>query len=592
MGVSDRKKRVICFDEFRVDLLAGEIHREGQNIPVSEKPFQVLALLLEHPGELVTREQLSHKLWPAGIHVNFDHNINITIARLRCALSDSAVNPKFIETVASRGYRFIGNIVEENKNPGRSPLEQFRTEESKNRLAVLPFENLIPGQHPMWLNDGITEEIIARLGHLFSRRLGIIARTSTLKYKGTTKSIAQIGRELKVSYVLEGNVQCMDDRMHITVHLVRVVDQTCLWTESYEHEMCDVLVAQNVLAERVVQALGDQLFADEKKNSIIRPTPNREATLLYLEGCHFAMKRTEGSLRKSVDCFERALQIDPNYAQAYSALAYSLSLLVVHGFGPSMEFSPRAIEAAVKGLEINGGLSECNTSLALIKFLYKWDWEGAEQLYRRAIQLNPSYALAHQLYSYYLSSMGRHEEALRESQWAYELDPLSLPIITAVGIAHYFGRKYGNAIEVFLHALDLEPTFGMALMWLGAAYSQNSMHDEAILVMERTRAHSPENTTIMSWLGKAYATAGKENDAQILLKKLETISQKRYVSAFDFALVYAGLGQMNLAFEWLEKAYEEMSPLLVISLKVDPRLDNLRADTRYESLSQRIWTGH
>lgn len=249
-----------------MDLQAAEIFREGQKISLPEKSFQVLALLLERSGEMVSREALRRKLWPTGTYVNFDHNLNNTIARLRSALSDPSENPQFIETVASRGYRFIGNI-EKMKNRGRaesSLAERSKAEEERIRLAVLPFENLCSEPPLSWLGDGFTEEVIVRLGHLFSQRLGIIARTSILKYKGTTKNIGQIGRELQVGYILEGTVQCIGDQLHISAQLIQVKDQTHLWAESYEYRCGDTLRIQNEVAEKIARTLGLLLLPAEQ----------------------------------------------------------------------------------------------------------------------------------------------------------------------------------------------------------------------------------------------------------------------------------------------------------------------------------------
>lgn len=591
MRVAGKMKRITHFDGFELDLQTGELYKEGQKIPLAEKPFQVLVLLLEQPGEMISREEVRRRLWPTGIHVDFDHNLNTTIGKLRRALSDSSENPNLIETVASRGYRFIGHIVANKENSEPSPSEQFKIQTGKIRLAVLPFETLCPEPQAIWLGDGLTEEIIARLGHLFPERLGVIARTTTRKYRGTTKDIGQIGRELKVEYILEGSARCLGDGIRITAQLGRVSDQTHFWAESYEYGMCDVVKVHNEVAERIAQSLGSKFFQGEKASCVRRGISSPEASLLYLKGCYHQAKRTEGDLRASVDFFKQAIQADPTCAQAYSALANSLSFLAGIGAGPPRDFFPQAMEAAQKAFDLNDGLSESNTSLASIKFLYEWNWEGAERLFRRAVDLNPSYWLAHYRYSYYLSSRERHEEALLESQRAYELDSMSLCAITAVGISHYLAREYDNAIEVFQDALDMESTFGPALMWLGAAYSQKSFHDEAILTLKKAKARHPEDIRTLAWLAKAHAAAGKRKEADKLLTELETISKQRYVSPFNFAFVHAGLGQTDLAFEWLEKAYEERSPSLTVFLRVDANFDNLRADQRYECLNHRIQTG-
>lgn len=319
-GIRGHRGRIVHFESFEANLQTAELYHQGQKIPLPEKSFKVLALLLEHSGEMVSRAEVRRRLWHGGTHVEFDHNLNVTIVRLRRALSDSAENPKFIETVARRGYRFIGHIVENGARPEASPSEK-----GKIRLAVLPFENLCPDPQSAWLGDGLTEEVITRLGHLFSHQLGVIARTSTLKYRGTTKTISQIGRELQVGCILGGGIRCVGDRMRITAQLIRVDDQTYLWAESYEYGICDVLAVQSEVSQKIAQALEIHLFQAEKRNRVQRGIQKQQALLLYLKGRYHQSRRSEDDLRQSVECFEGAIQEDGNYTQPYNELAKTSS---------------------------------------------------------------------------------------------------------------------------------------------------------------------------------------------------------------------------------------------------------------------------
>ena len=582
MGTSLQKGTVIRFGEFEAKLRFRELRKQGQRIAIQEKLFEVLAALLEKPDAIVSRKDLYTRLWPTASESDLDHNVNVCISKLRHVLGDLPENPRYIQTLSGRGYRFIGPVeVEQDWQPER--------QRSRLRLAVLPFENSDGTPEQSYFSEGLVGEIITCLGHLYTHQLGVIARSSILKYRGSAKSVAQIGHELKVDYILEGSVRMSQEHLHITVQLVQVRDQTCIWARSYDSALADPLTVQHEVAQCVAQSLGLKRLPERAAVSRKQTTQSPEAHLAYLKGCHSQSKATEEALKKSIECFEEAVQLDPAYALAYCGSAYSYSILGLLGLaGPPKECFLRAAEAARAAFKINDNLAEPHVSLALVKYLYEWEWARSERLLRRALELNPSHALAHRMLSYLLSSEQRHEEAIVEAKLACELDPVSLLSSACLGVGYYLARRYDEAIATMQDIPDIQPTFGPAMIWLGAACSAKSMHSEAICILERTKQHYGRHSLVLGWLGAAYAKAGRNAQASKVLDELAHLSAKRYVSAFDFALIYMGLEQTDLSFEYLEKAAQEHCPFFGALLQVDPRLDALRSDRRYIALADRL----
>ena len=583
MGTSIKKEAVIRFGEFEANLHRRELRKQGQRIAIHEKLFEVLAVLLEKPDAIVSREELRARLWPTASQDNLDHNLNVCVSKLRHVLADPAGNPLYIQTLSGRGYRLIApvEVVEDVWQPERHS--------GRLRLAVLYFETSDAASEQSYFSDGLVGEIINHLGHLYPLRLGVIARSSVLKYRGSTKSAAQIGHELKVNYILEGSVRMSQEQLHITVQLVQVRDQTCIWARSYDYTFADPLTIQDEVAQCVAQSLGLELLTEQAATSRKQTTQSPEAHLAYLKGCYYQLKGTEEGMRKSIECFEQAIQLDASYALAYCGLAYSYSILGLLAFaGPPRECFLPAAEAARTAYRINDNLADTHVSLALSKYLYEWDWAETGRLLRRALELNPSHALAHRLLSCLLSSKGRHEEAITEAKQACDLDPVSLFSNVCLGAGYYLARRYDEAITTLQDILELEPAFCLAAVWLGATYSSKSMHPEAILVLEKAREHYRRNALILAWLGAAYAKAGRKAQARKVLDELARLAAERYVSAFDFALVYTGLEQTDQTFNYLENSVEERSPYFGVLFQVDPRLDFLRSDPRYHALADRI----
>jgi len=574
-------REIVRFGEFVADLHFRQLLKRGRWINIQEKPFQILELLLENVGETVSRDALRGRLWPEIRHGDLDNRLEVCVARLRHILSDPANRPRFIKTVSKHGYCFVGHV----KKAQRVPRRQQR---SRIRLAVLPFET--PDTEYSYLSDGLAGEIINRLGHLWPHRLGVIAKSSVLKYKGSAKNLAQIGRELKSDYILEGNLLVSQEKKHITVQLIKVTDQTCIWADSYDYAIAEPLMIHDNIAERIAQSIGLTLTPEEAVACPTKDsTQSSEAHIAYLKGSHYQSKATEEDLTQSIVYFERAVQFDPDYALAYCGLAYSYSLLGRLEFsGSPRECFRLAADAAQKAYKINDRLANSHVVLAIVKYPYEWKKAESERLLRRALELNPSSALAHRLLSYLLSSELKHQEAIVEAKKACELDPLSLYSHNCLGVGYYLARRYDEAITTFQDILKIEPHFGLALLWLGATYSVKSMHVDAISILEQAKRHYRLNPKPLGWLGAAYGRAAMKAQAEELLDQLKELSAKRYVSAYDYALVYASLAQTDLCFEYLRKAFEDRDSNFEAFLQADPRFDILRSDPRYHELANSI----
>jgi TolB-like protein/Tfp pilus assembly protein PilF len=436
----------------------------------------------------------------------------------------------------------------------------------KIMLAVLPFDNLSADPEQEYFSDGMTEEMIAHLGRLQPDRLGVIARTSAMHYKGIDKRVDEIGRELGVDYILEGSVRRAAERVRITAQLIQVSDQTNLWAESYERELANVFAVQNDVAERAVRV-------------------NPEAREAYLKGRYYWNKRSEEGLKRGLMYFQQAIEIDPTYAPAYAAVADSYGVLANNGFLPPEKGYPKARVAALRALEIDDTLAEAHTSLASVISGYDWDWSGGEKEYKRALALNPGYATAHHWYALFLSWQGRHDEAIRETEQARRLDPLSPRINENVGEMFYLARRYDQAISALRKALDLFPDDMQAHIDLGKTYLQKGLYEQAVAEFNSiTDAHTPFR--LMS-LACAHAMAGRRDEAREALDELREQSRQRYTSPGDFAVVYAALGEREQAFLWLEKAFDERDSWMPY-LKVEPLFDPLRSDPRFQDLQRRV----
>jgi TolB-like protein len=569
----------VRFGVFEANIRTGELTKHGKRLRLQEQPFQLLTILLEKPGELVTREELRSRLWPQTT-VDFDHGVNKAIGKVRYALGDSAGNPRFIETVARRGYRFLADVAVVRDGQALTVLDgPIRS------LAVLPLENLSKDTSEDYFADGMTEELITQLGQI--RSLRVISRTSVMTYKSNRKSLTEIARELRVEAVVEGSVLRSSDQVRINAQLIAVPADRHMWAQSYAGDLRDTLALQS----RVASAIAEQIRAtlDPRERAVLAKSKlvNPEAYEAYLKGRYFWNKRTGDGLKKATAYFTRAIEIDPNYAEGYSGLAdsYALSGDWKYGVLPGAEAFAHAKAAAAKALALDDSLGEAHASLALALDLYDWDWKAAETEYERAIELKPGYAPAHQWYSWHLIMMGRNSEGISELRKAESLDPLSLIISADIADALCVARRYDEAVQQSKETLEMDANFAVGHFELGQAFVQKQLYDGAIAELQRAIQLSGHSGAFESNLAHVYGVLGRNKEAVKILKELEARHNKNPSVAADIALVYVGLGDRDRAMMWLNRAYEVR---FKASILLHPVFDPLRSDARFKDLLGRI----
>jgi TolB-like protein/DNA-binding winged helix-turn-helix (wHTH) protein/Tfp pilus assembly protein PilF len=604
----------VQFGVYEVDLRAGELRKHGLRVKLQTQPFGILSLLLERPGEIVSREELRQKLWPTDVFVDFDQGLNKAINKLRDALGDSAENPRFIETIPRRGYRFIAPVSAAGHAapPAAPPLpaslgwrnpytvaailvvgvgvalgglflwREWRRPPADS-LAIMPLSNGSTAASLDYLGDGITESIINNLSQLPNLR--VMARSTVFHYKGKEIDPRTVGRELGVHSVLSGRVTQVGDQLVISVELMNTSDGTQIWGEHYNRHLADLLAIQEDIAREVAANLQLKLSGELHQRLARRPTVNSDAYQLYLRGLFYFNKRTEDGFVKAADYFHQAIALDPNYGLAYTGLADCYGLQGYDTF-PPREYMPKAKAMADKALAIDSQMAEAHTSLAMIKALYEWDWRGAENEFRRAIELNPGYATAHHWYGVHLGAMGRFEESRRELQRALNLDPLSLIVNLNNAYPDHYTHQYDRALNTYRKTIEMDPNFAWAHEDLMLAYEQQGRFREAIeegVALLRLSGDSAAATAVQ----RAYAAGGYRVALNRWLDDLKDRGKSHYVSPMKFAQLYSRLGLRDQAMEWLEKAYDQRSgPLVYIA--VDPRYDGLRTDPRFQDLVRRM----
>jgi serine/threonine protein kinase/TolB-like protein/Tfp pilus assembly protein PilF len=452
-------------------------------------------------------------------------------------------------------------------------------------LAVLPLENLSGDPQQEYFADGMTEELIADLGQIEALR--VISRTSVMQYKGVKKPLPQIARELNVDAIIEGSVLRFGDRVRITAQLIQAATDRHLWAQSYDRDLRDVLALQSEVAQAITSEIKIKLTPQEQARLARARPVNPEAHEAYLKGRYYWNLRTEEGLKKGIEYFQQAVEKDPGYALAYAGLADSYAVMSGWNLMAPKEGYPRAKAAAFKALEMDETLAEAHVSLGDARYLYDWDWVGAEKEYKRAIELNPGYATAHQWYAEYLSHMGRHNEAIAELKRAQELDPLSLMINAIGGWIFVCARRYDEAIAQCRRTLELNAGFYPAHGNLGRVYEQEKLYDEAISEYQKAIALEAGNPFLAAELARVYAAAGRKTEALKIISNLRQLSKRRYVSPYKVAQIYVALRDFDQACAWLEKAYDERSYDLA-GAKVDPTIDPLRSDPRFQDLLRRM----
>jgi TolB-like protein/DNA-binding winged helix-turn-helix (wHTH) protein/Flp pilus assembly protein TadD len=638
-----RPSSVVRFGTYEVSLQSGEVRKAGLRIRVQQQPMKLLEILLERPGEVVTREELRSRVWTDESFGDFDQAVNIAIAKLRSALGDSAENPRFIETLPKRGYRFIADVSvvdtdarpkrgesaaggvpgpERKTQPGDKLLDAglldapkrplwpmrwvivalalalsfsilavwlFRSRggapASIRSIAVLPLDNLSGDASQNYFADGMTDELITDLAQISALR--VISRTSVMVYKGARKPLPQIARELNVDAVVEGTVLRSGDQVRITAQLIEASTDKHLWSQSYEGELRDTLALQNGVARAIADQIRINLTPQEQAALKSAKVVNPEAYESYLKGRYFWNKRTPDALKAALAYFNQAIEEDPKYAPAYSGLADTYALLGDWQYAvmTPKEAFPKAKAAAIKALELDSALGEAHNSLAFVLDGFDWDFDSAGKEFRRAIELSPGYATAHHWYAWHLSLLGRYDEAIAEMRKAQNLDPLSL-IINAdlaelLGLAH----SYDESIQQSRKTIEMDPTFALAHNQLAQAYLEKHMYDEAVAEMQKAVELSGSSPTCIANLARSYVASGKKSEAVKLLSDLKKRSNPSYSNASEIAMIYASLGDTDQAMNWLEKGYEErFNPGVLLR----PGFDPLRSDSRFQNLLRRI----
>ena len=557
------------FGPFRVDARERALRRNGELVPLTPKVFDILLVLVQNSGRVLTKNEMMNLVWPETAVE--ESNLGRNVSTLRKALGDGPDEHRYIETIPWRGYRFIAKVRQCSDE--RAAIDS---------LAVLPFLNENADSATNYLADGITDSLINKLSRLAN--LKVMSRNSVFRYKaGDAKAsfpdARTVGRELGVRAVLIGRLRQVDGIMIVSVELIDAADNTHLWGGQYNRELSDLLAMQDSISQQIAEVLRVRLTSADKLELTKRQTENSEAYHLYLKGRFYWNKLTMEGVRKGIELFEEALQKDPKYALAYTGLLDCYTYL---------NNPVEARKAAVKALELDPTVGEAHASLGFFTFLYDWDWLKTEVEFKRAIDLSPNYAQAHHWYSIYLAHMGRHEEAIQEAQLAQQLDPLSLLMNQTAGMVLCLARQYDRAMEELRKVIDMDANYAAAHGTLGLVYARKGMCEQAIdefaTVASLAGGHPAVATSVKALTAYTYAVCNRTDKARALVNE---ISAEPTASAYLLATIYASLGEHDRALDWLDRAYADRD-VQVVALKVDPALDPLRPTTRFQELVARI----
>jgi DNA-binding winged helix-turn-helix (wHTH) protein/tetratricopeptide (TPR) repeat protein len=570
---------VYKFGEFRVEVGKRQLLRGGAPVALTPKAFDTLLHLIQNRQRVVEKDELMQAIWPdTSVEEN---NLNQNISTLRRVLGETRGENRYIATTPGKGYRFTADV-----EGGGALSVPVQAAPERVTLAVLPFENLSSDPEREYLADGLTEETIATLGQIDPEYLGVIGRTSVMNYKKTTKTLGEIGSELGASYLVESTLRGEGGRFRVTSKLIRVKDQMQVWTASYDGEPASVLNFQRELSAAIAEQIRLRLSPERLNSLARRQTRNAEAYDLYLRGLHYWHQLTPPTTRRAVECFSHATQLDPEYALAWSGLADANSASPINGDAPPLVMWPLAREAAARSVAAEPNLAEAQTSLGFVKFWFDWDWLMAEAAYRKAIELDPNYPMAHRMLGITLAHMGRYAEARPEMARLRELDPLLAVNHALSAQVAFAGREYAAALQFARHAIVVDPEFWIGLFQLGQAYEQSGESELALEALNKAGRFSGGNSKAISLRGYLFAKLGRRNEAREVLSTLEAIARERYVPPYAMALVHAGLGESELALEWLDRALAVRDVHLVF-LPVDPKWDAFRGDPRFQALLKR-----
>ena len=575
---------IVRFGDFELDVSAYELRRRGKAVRLERHPMDLLIHLVEHRNQLVSRSDIAGRLWGEDVFVDLETGVNTAISKVRQALRDSTDSSRFVETVSGKGYRFIAAVTSPSTEPGKTVSgaapQTSAQPESRIMLAVLPFENLSSNPDQEYFSDGLTEETISYLGRITPEHMGVIARTTSMAYKRTSKSIREIGAELGVDYILESSVRREDDRVRITSQLIRVKDQTHLWASSYDRELTGVLAIQRELGIAIADHVRLRL-SPERLNAMTREqAQNPEAYDLYLRGRYFWNQLSPPTTRQALEFFARATELDPDYALAWSGIADTYAASPINGDAPPFQVWGRGRDAAERAVRAAPNLAETQTSLGIVKFWLDWDWTAAESACRNAIELNPSYALAHRMLGIVLSHLRRNEEAGAAAKRARELDPLNVTHRALSAQIAFAARDYSSAVQFAQQAIAIDPEFWIGYFQLGQAHEQLGSTDLALEALVKAARLSGGNSKAMALRGYVLAKVGKPEAAREMLSALEAASHDRYVPPYAMALVHSGLRENDLALQYLERAYD-VHDVHLSFLAYDPKWNVFCAEPRF-----------
>jgi TolB-like protein/Flp pilus assembly protein TadD len=580
---------IVRFDCFEVDLAVGQLRKRGFRIRLRDQPFQVLAALLEHPGQVVTRDELRRRLWPDEVFVDFENSLNIAVARLRMALGDSPDHPRFIETLPKRGYRFIADVY---ALPPVAAEPQVR----KARLLVLPFLNLTGDPAQEYFSDAMTDEIITALVSLAPEQLAVLARTTAMHYKGSHKDVARIGRELDVDYVVEGTLRHREHQIVINVQLIQTSDQAHLFARKYEAEPRDIFHMQTSIAQGIAAHIPS--IADKVNGAQItrKPTEDLAAYNEYIKGCYEMWKSTPEGMAKAKQHFEAALALDAKFALACDGLAELHWHLGFWGFAPPDQMEPIRRFYALRAIELDPTLAETH---GLIAFhpekshyidAYAYNWVEAERQMAHARDLYPNSPFLRVSYATVLMVLGQNEKAAAELECALELDPLSLEVRFWLVEALFYGRRYERALQQAQRLIELEPEHQVAYMVLGHVYLGMQRFEESVPALRHAVELSGEFPLMLGWLGLALGLGKYTEEARRALGRLRLVASERFVLPTSSAWIHLGLGEIDDAFAWMQRAVDRNDGW-IHALKSYPFLDPYRSDPRFAELLRKLSLG-
>jgi TolB-like protein/DNA-binding winged helix-turn-helix (wHTH) protein len=614
--------RVLRFGTFEVDVPAGELRKNGLKLKLQEQPFQVLCLLLEHPGEVVTREELRSRLWPGDTFGDFDHGVNAAIKRVRDALGDPPDNPRFIETLPRRGYRFIGTTVPNAIRPQQvqSPrrrwvlllacatltvmaavlfiedagglrsrlLSRSAAQARIHSLAVLPLTNLSGDPEQEYFSDGMTEVLTDDLSKIGTLR--VVSRTSAMRYKATKEPLAEIARELKVDGVIEGSILRSGNRVRITAELIDARTDQHLWGQTYERDLGDVLLLQSAVAQAIAERIHARLTPQEESRVRSISVVNPDAYEAYLKGRFYGSEvtGTGAALKRAQGYYEDSVRKDPRFALAYAGLADCFLDQGAYRLVPPQDAYRQASAAIEKALQLDPALSEAHSSLGYLNWQFAWDWQTAEKELRYAVDLNPNSIEGHETLVWFLAWSGQRTEALAEVGKMRQLDPAYPFIPLQESGVYYHQRDYKSLVEASEKSVAGYSNGWQSHYFLAVGYEGSGRPAEAIPEYQRAVDLSEGDTDTIAGLAHAYVAAGRRTEAEKILRQLQIRSTTNYVSPYMSGVIYAGLGDKDKAFEFLEKAYKEKSPDLAYFIKADLRIDPLRSDPRFQNLLRRM----